>query len=67
MNKSVSTGHLAKVLGVDAWRIRRLYENGTLPDPGRIGLARAIPAEQVPDVVDALRDKGWLPSQEENK
>lgn len=55
-----STGGLAEFLGTDIWRIRRLFEDGTLPDPPRIGLARAIPRESIPSIIDALRARGWL-------
>lgn len=58
----LTTRQLADFLGVDAWRVRRLFEDGTLADPPRIAGARAIPRDRIPEVVDALRDRGWLPA-----
>jgi len=52
------------MLGTDTWRVRRLYEDGTLPEPGRLGGKRAIPSVTLPTIVDALRARGWLPQQE---
>ena len=65
MATHLSTGDVSELLGVDTWRVRRLYEDGDLPDPPRIGLARAIPRESIPFIVDALRARGWLPKAQE--
>jgi hypothetical protein len=56
-----STRTLADLVGTDTWRVRRLFEDGTLPEPGRFAGKRAIPAAMVPEIIDALRDRGWLP------
>jgi hypothetical protein len=56
----LSLGELADSLGVQSWRIARLFELGVLPEPPRIGRQRAIPKGEVPAVVDALRKRGWL-------
>jgi hypothetical protein len=60
MATHLSTGDVAELLGVAPWRVRRLFEDGDLPDPPRIGLARAIPRESIPAIIDALRARGWL-------
>lgn len=60
MASHLSTGDLAELLGTETWRIRRLFESGALPEPGRFAGKRAIPREQIPAIVDALRDRGWL-------
>lgn len=60
MATHLSTGDVAELLGVEPWRVRRLFEDGDLADPPRIGLARAIPRESIPMIVDALRARGWL-------
>jgi hypothetical protein len=52
---------IAELLGVEAWRIRRLYERRLLAEPPRIGRARAIDSDEIPAIVDALRCRGWLP------
>lgn len=58
-----STADLARVLGTDEWRVRRLFEDGDLPETERFAGKRVIPGEMIPAVVDALRDRGWLPAE----
>lgn len=55
-----STRELADVLGTDTWRVRRLFEDGTIPEPARFAGKRAIPGTLIPDIVDELRRRGWL-------
>ena len=57
----LSLGELAELLSVQSWRIARLFELGILPEPERIAGRRMIRKEMVVDVVDALRERGWLP------
>lgn len=57
----VTTGELGDTLGVQAWRIARLFELGILSEPQRIGGRRLIPKSRIPEIVDALRKHGWLP------
>jgi hypothetical protein len=57
-----STRQVADLLGIETWRVRRLFESGTLPEPGRFAGKRAIPAALVPEIVDALRARLWLPA-----
>ena len=61
MPRFYTTRELAELLGTETWRVRRLYESGTLPEPPRFARSRAIPREHIPAIVDALRDRGWLP------
>ena len=56
-----STGEVAEILGSETWRVRRLFEDGTLPEPVRLAGNRAIPSELIPQIVDCLRVRGWLP------
>jgi hypothetical protein len=56
----LTTRELADLLGTETWRIRRLYEDGTLPEPDRFAGRRAIPGKTIPIIVDALRQRGWL-------
>ena len=58
-----STRDVAEILGSLTWRVRRLYEDGTLPEPPRFAGKRAIPPSHIPMIVDALRDRGWLPAE----
>jgi hypothetical protein len=60
-----STREVADFLGTQTWRVRRLFEDGTLAEPARFAGKRAIPASLIPAIVDALRERGWLPSDQE--
>jgi hypothetical protein len=64
MDRFFTTRELADLLGTDLWRVRRLFQDGTLPEPGRFGGKRAIPGDLIPRIVDALRERGWLPERE---
>ena len=64
-NRHYSTRDIAEVLGIETWRVRRLFENGELPEPGRFAGKRAIPSELIPAIVDRLRKHGWIPAQQE--
>ncbi len=61
----LSLGELADLLSVQSWRIARLFELEILPEPSRVSGRRLIPKTIVPQVVDALRERGWLPETEE--
>jgi len=61
MDKAFSTRQVAEILATDEWRVRRLYEDGTLPEPGRFGGKRVVTPESIPVIVDAMRARGWLP------
>ena len=60
-NAIYSTSQVAEILGVETWRIQRLFETGTLPEPDRFAGKRAIPPALIPLIVDALRQRDWLP------
>lgn len=65
MDRFFSTRETAEAVGLtaaDEWRVRRLFEDGTLPEPGRFAGKRVIPAKIIPQIVDALRARGWLPA-----
>ena len=61
MKTVLSTHDIAVLLGTDDWRVRRLFEDGSLPEPERFAGKRLIPGTLLPAVVDALRHRGWLP------
>jgi hypothetical protein len=61
MERPFTTREIGETLGVETWRIRRLFEDGTLAEPARFAGKRAIPPSLVPGIVDALRRRGWLP------
>ena len=64
MKREYSTREVGDILGAAEWRIRRLFESGTLPEPPRFAGKRAIPREMIPEIVDALRARKWLPKRE---
>lgn len=59
----LSTTDMASAYGVDEWRVRRLYEEGDLPEPPRFAGRRAISICDVGIVADALKARGWLPEE----
>jgi hypothetical protein len=61
----VTTGELGDTLGVQAWRISRLFELGLVPETPRVAGRRMIPRGMIPQIVDCLRDRGWLPAKTE--
>ena len=62
MPEQLSTRDIAELLDVEQWRVARLFETGTLPEPLRIAGRRVIPKGMIPDIVVALKERGWLPS-----
>jgi len=59
---ALTTREVGELLGVETWRVRRLFESGTLPEPPKFGGKRAIPVELVGEIALALERRGWLPS-----
>jgi hypothetical protein len=53
-------GKAASRLGCQAWQIRRLFERGILPEPGRVGAYRVIPERDLPKIKAALIEAGYL-------
>jgi len=64
MSRILTTRELADIVGSVEWRVRRLFQDGTFPEPPKFGGKRAIPAESVPAIIGALRERGWLPEPE---
>jgi DNA-binding transcriptional MerR regulator len=60
MSKSLTIGAVADRFGVAAWQVRRLYERGILPPADRVGPYRVIDAADLPKVGAALRQAGYL-------
>ena len=61
MPSFLTTREIAELLGVEPWRIARLFEIGAVPEPVRFAGRRAVPSDLLPAIVDALRSRGWLP------
>ena len=60
MPRFLTTKQVADLLGVECWRVQRVFENGDVAEPERFAGKRAIPSDLVPLIVDALRAHGWL-------
>jgi hypothetical protein len=45
---------------IEEWQVRRLFEDGILPEPPRFGQKRVILRVALPSIVEALRKRGWL-------
>ena len=60
MQDIYTTRQVAELLGVDTWKVRRLFENGTVEEPPKFGGKRAIPASLIPTLCEAMQARGWL-------
>lgn len=60
MMEHYTTRELADFLGTAEWRIRRLFQSRAISETTRFAGKRAIPRERIPEIVDALRQRGWL-------
>ena len=67
MSRVLTTRELADLLGIEVWKVRRLYEDGTLPEPPRFAGKRVIHGDALGPLVDALRQRGWLPTEEDSQ
>jgi hypothetical protein len=61
LQQHLTTKQVADLLGVECWRVQRIFENGEVPEPTRFAGKRAIPGALLPRIVDALRAHEWLP------
>ena len=43
------------------WHVRRLFEDGDLPEVPKFGGKRVIDSHMLPAIVAGLRARGWLP------
>ncbi len=55
-----TTRQVADRYGIEVWRVRRLFEDGTLTEPGKFGGKRAIPESLLPAIEAGLRARGWI-------
>jgi DNA-binding transcriptional MerR regulator len=56
-----TVGQIAARYGVPAWKVRRLFERGLVPQATRVGAYRVVPASELPVIEEALRRAGYLP------
>jgi DNA-binding transcriptional MerR regulator len=61
----LTIGAVAQRVGCRPWQIRRLFERGLLPEPPRVGAYRVVPVADLPKIIDALREAGYLPKEAE--
>lgn len=54
-----TTRQIAELLGSEEWRIRRLFEDGTLPPVEKFGNKRVITETMIPAIQEALLQRGW--------
>jgi DNA-binding transcriptional MerR regulator len=64
MASVMTLGDVARLVGVDVWQVRRLYERGLLPPAARVGGKRVVSAAELPRVRRALTEAGYLRSEE---
>ena len=61
MGNLFTTEETAKLLGLAQWQVRRLFEDGTMPEPPKFGNKRVISAKYLPTIRRACEKRGWLP------
>ena len=57
-----TTRQAGEEVGAETWKVRRLFEDGTLPEPGKFGGKRVIPESLIPAIREAMRRRGWIPT-----
>lgn len=60
--ENFTTRQMAELLITDEWRVRRLFEDGTLDEVEKFGGKRMIPKAMIPAIVSALEKRGWIGS-----
>ena len=56
----LTTGQMAKRLGIDSWQVSRLYQRGLVEEPARLGRFRLIPAADLDKLRRAALAAGYL-------
>ena len=60
-----TTSEVAQLLGIRPWQVRRCFEQHELPETAsRYRGARLIPGQRLPELVDALRRRRYLPAEQ---
>ena len=54
-----TTRQVAEMLGSTEWKVRRLFEDGTLPQAQKFGNKRVITEEMIPAIIEAFRERDW--------
>jgi hypothetical protein len=58
----LTLGEWSRIFHRPVWMIRRLFERGFLPEPGRAGFYRVLPESDHDIIQAALRRAGYLPA-----
>jgi hypothetical protein len=56
----LTIGKAACALGVEQWKVRRLYQRGILEEPPRVGPYRVLMPSELGQVADALFTAGLV-------
>lgn len=60
IQQACSLGDLARRWRVQPWKIRRIFECGDLPEPPRVGRYRVFQQEDLPAILRALQQRGYV-------
>jgi hypothetical protein len=60
MGELYSTSQVAQMLGIEEWKVRRLFEDHTLPEPPRISGRRLISQRYIQTIRRACQARRWL-------
>jgi len=50
----------AALLDADLWKVRRIYQDGLLPLPEKVGTVFLVDAQTLPELRAALQRRGYL-------
>jgi hypothetical protein len=57
----LSTTDIAILLGADAWKVRKPFDDGELQETMRVAGRRLIDRSMLPRIIEVLKGRGWLP------
>jgi len=60
MPEFFTTREVADLFESQTWKVRRLFEDGTLAEPPRFGRNRMIPRRLLPSILEELKARGWI-------
>jgi hypothetical protein len=60
----LTTAEAARHCGAHEWQVARLFVRGLLPEPARHGRNRVIRQADLPKLIEALEQAGYLPAEQ---
>jgi hypothetical protein len=63
MDHLLSTADAAELLGLAEWQARRLFEDGSLPEPPRFAGKRVVSRQLLRRIREAAIERGWIKDQ----